>query len=174
MPSINETMTKALNDHLNAETYSAYLYLSMSAYFESIDLAGFANWMRIQAQEEEIHARKLFEYITARGGRVRLGGIDEPPAEWEGALAAFEAAYAHEQEISTAIDDLVGLALEQKDRATESLLRWFVDEQVEEEATVDALVKQLRLGKDSPTVLLMLDRELGARTLTPPAGAPAA
>jgi ferritin len=173
MAVMNEKMQDALNNQINAEMYSSLLYLSMSAYFEALDLPGFANWMRVQAKEEDFHVQKFFDYIVERGGRVELGGIEKPPLEWESPLAVFEAAYAHEQKVSGMIHDLVGLASELKDRATESFLRWFVDEQVEEEASVDKVVKMLRLGAGQPVAMLMADRDLAARTLVVPPDTPA-
>ena len=170
MAAINEKLQAALNDQINAELYSSYLYLSMSAYFESQDLPGFANWMRVQAKEEDFHVQKFFDYVIERGGRVELEAIDKPRTEWGSALEAFEEALAHEQSITARINELVELAIEQKDRATQSFLQWFVDEQVEEEASADQVVKSLRLGAGQPVAMLMLDRELGARTFTAPAG----
>lgn len=172
MASISEKMQDALNGQINAETYSSHLYLAMSAYFESLDLPGFANWMRVQAREEDVHIQKLFDYVFERGGRVILGAIEAPPAEWQSPLAAFEAAFEHEQLISKGIADLVDLAISESDRASESFLRWYVDEQVEEEASVDAVVKSVRLGGGQPVAMLMLDRELAARQFVLPAGAP--
>jgi ferritin len=169
MAAINDKLQKALNDQINAELFSSYLYLSMSAYFESQDLPGFANWMRVQAREEDLHVQKFFDYIVERGGRVMLEAIAKPRTEWGSALEAFEEALAHERSISARISDLVELALEQKDRATHSFLQWFVDEQVEEEASADQVVKAVRLGGGQPVAMLMLDRELAARVFTPPA-----
>ena len=171
MASISERMQDALNGQIQAETHSSYLYLAMSAYFESLDLPGFANWMRVQAKEEDVHIQKLFDYIVERGGRVVLAAIEAPPREWSSPLAAFENAFAHEQQISAKISKLVDLAIEDGDRASESFLRWFVDEQVEEEASVDAVVKSVRLGGGQPVAMLMLDRELATRQLTLPVGA---
>ncbi len=171
MATISTKIQDALNSQINAEMYSAYIYLAMSAYFESLDLPGHANWMRVQAQEEGLHVDKLFDYVAERGGRVILEAIDKPPSEWESPLAAFEAALAHECEITKRIDDMVGLALEQRDRASESFLRWYVDEQVEEEASVDRVIKMLRMSQGHPTAMLMIDRELAARVLVPPAAA---
>jgi ferritin len=170
-PLISNDVQKSLNAQLNAEAYSSYLYLSMSAYFESVDLPGFANWMRVQAREEDVHVQKFFDYIHQRGGRVTLEAIEKPQTEWKNSLAAFEAAYAHERKISTSIDNLVRLAREQRDAATESFLRWFVDEQVEEEASVDKVLKTIRLTGEQPVGVLMLDRELATRTFVPPAPA---
>jgi ferritin len=170
MPTINDKVQAALNEQINAELFSSYLYLSMSAYFESQDLPGFACWMRVQAKEEDFHVQKFFDYVIERGGRVILESIDKPQSEWGSPLEAFEEALAHEQHISSRIHDLVELAVEQKDRATQSFLQWFVDEQVEEEASADQVVKSLRLGAGQPVAMLMLDRELGTRTFTPPVG----
>jgi ferritin len=163
MPALNDELQSALNGQLNAEMYSAYLYLAMAAYLESQDLPGFSHWMRMQSKEEHLHAEKLIDYMTDRGGRVVLEAIGKPPVQWAGPLDAFEAALAHEGEVTTRINSLTSLALEHKDHATVSLLRWFLDEQVEEEATVERFVKQLRAGGDSPVALLMLDRELATR-----------
>jgi ferritin len=162
-------MQDALNEHLNAELYSSYLYLSMSASFESMNLAGFASWMRIQAQEELMHAMKFFDYIIERGGHAILSAVDGPQTEWDSTLAAFSQAYEHETVISDKINKLVDLAIKQSDHATNNFLQWFVAEQVEEEATADAIVQQLKLvGSDGPG-LLMLDRELANRTFVAPA-----
>jgi ferritin len=164
---IGEKMQKAMNDQINAESYSAYLYWSVAAYFEDLNLPGFASWMKAQAQEEMLHASKFYDHITERGGRVKFAAIKEPPAEWDSPLAAFEAAYEHECYISGRINDLCDLADAEKDRPAGSMLRWFVDEQVEEEATVDEIVSKLKLLKDAPGALFMLDRELGSRTFSP-------
>jgi len=165
---INEKMEKALNGQVNAEFYSSYLYLSMSAYFDSMDLKGFASWMVAQAQEEIVHGMKIYNFIQERGGKVILGGIEGPPTDWASLLAAFEAAFAHEQKVTGLIDDLVNLALDERDHATKNFLDWFVDEQVEEEASVSGVVNQLRIVGNDGRGLLMLDRELGQRVFTPP------
>ena len=168
MSMLSEKMQKALNDQINAELYSAYLYLSMSAYFESLNLGGFANWMKVQAQEETVHAMKLYAYTNERGGRVKLGAVEAPPWEWDSPLAVFEAAYQHEQKVTGLINDLVKTAKGENDHATEIFLQWFVTEQVEEEASADAVVQQIKLVGDAPGGLFMLDRELGQRVFTPP------
>jgi ferritin len=167
MASITEKIQGALNQQINAEMYSTNLYLSMSAYFEAQDLPGFGHWMRVQADEENLHVTKLFDYIIERGGRVILKAVAEPPVEWKSPLEAFEATLAHEEEITTMISDLVGLSHEAHDRASESFLRWFVDEQVEEEASVDRVLKMLRLGAGEPVAMLMLDREMASRPAAP-------
>jgi len=166
---LSERMQEALNAQINAEWYSEYLYYSMSAYFESTGLPGMANWMNAQAQEEHIHAMKIYDYVNERGGRVVLRAIGAPPAEWESPLAVFEAALAHERKVPGLINDLMDLALSEKDHATAQFLQWFVEEQVEEEASADAIVQQLRWIGESGHGLLMLDKELGTRVFTPPA-----
>lgn len=167
---ISKKLQDALNDQLNAELYSSYLYLSMSAYFQSANLAGFAGWMRIQAQEELVHVMKFYDYVGERGGKVTLGVVDGPPTEWKSPLAAFEQAYAHEQMVTGRINDLVNLAIDERDHATNGFLQWFVTEQVEEEATADAVVQKLKLIGDDGGGMFMVDQEMGARVFTPPAG----
>ena len=166
---ISEKIQSAINDQINAETYSAYLYWSMVAYFESVNLPGFAAWMRAQVQEEMFHAVKFTNFLYERGGRTLLGPIEGPPTEWDSPLAAFEAAYAHEQIVTGRINDLVRLAREENDPASEIFLQWYVTEQVEEENAADTNVQQLKLMADAPGGLFMLDRELGQRVFTPPA-----
>jgi ferritin len=166
---IGKKMEKALNGQINAELYSSYLYLSMATYFDSIDLPGFANWMRIQHQEEEFHGLKFFDYIQERGGRVTLQAIEAPPSEWTSPLNAFEETLKHEQKVTGLINDLVYLARDERDNASEIFLQWFVTEQVEEEDNVNTILAQLRLIKDKPQGLFMLDKDLGQRTFTPPA-----
>ena len=166
---LSERMMKALNKQLNAELYSAYLYLSMAAYFESKNLKGFANWMRVQAQEELMHAMKFFDYINERGGRVYLEAIEKPPTEWKSPLDVFEATYEHEVKVTSMINDLVNMSMEEKDHATYNMLQWFVAEQVEEEASADEIRQQLRMIKEDGRGIMMLDRELKQRTFTPPA-----
>jgi len=168
---INKKMEEALNAQVNAELYSAYLYLSMAAYFESIDLAGFANWMRIQFQEEQLHAFKLYDHIIGRGGRVDLKAIDKPPSKWDSPLAIFEATLEHEQKVTALINDLVYLARREKDNATEIFLQWFVSEQVEEEDNAGKIVGQLKLIKNSPQAMFMIDKEMSQRVFTPAAPA---
>ena len=166
---VKKKIEAALNKQLNAELYSSYLYLSMSAYFQSINLPGFANWMRVQTQEELVHAMKFYDFINERGGRVTLQKIDSPPTKWASPLNAFESAYKHEQKVTGLINDLVNLAVGEKDHATNIFLQWFVTEQVEEEASADEVVQKLKLvGKDSGG-LFMLDGEMGQRVFTPPA-----
>jgi ferritin len=166
---LNEKIQAALNKQLNAELYSSYLYLSMSGYFQSINLPGFANWMRVQAQEELVHAMKFYDFINERGGRVMLQPVEGPPTEWSSPLDAFENAYKHEQKVTGLINDLVNLAVKEGDHATNIFLQWFVTEQVEEEASADEVVQKLKLMGDDGGGLFMLDREMGGRIFTPPA-----
>jgi ferritin len=166
---ISKKMQDALNEQINAELYSAYLYLSMVAYFKSINLPGFATWMRVQTQEEIVHAMKIYDYVNERGGRVILKSIGEPQTEWKSPLAAFEAAYGHEQKVTGLINGLVNLAIEEKDHAANMFLQWFVNEQVEEESNADAIVQKLKLMSDAPGGMYMLDNEMGQRVFTPPA-----
>jgi ferritin len=166
---ISKKMQAALNGQVEAEFYSAYLYLSMSAYLESIDLKGFANWMRVQYQEEVSHAEKIFDHVIERDGRAVVKAWEAPPAEWKSALDVFETAYKHEQKVTGLINGLVDQALAEKDHATYNFLQWFVNEQVEEEASVKTIVQQLKLLGDSRAGLFQIDRELGQRVFTPPA-----
>jgi ferritin len=176
-PERKETMDHkvetALNEQIHAEFFSFYLYLSVSAYFTTQHLDGFAHWMRIQAQEEFGHAMKLFDYLNERGGVVQLAALDAPQREWASASDAVGAVLAHEKHISQRINELVDLANSVKDHATTVVLHWYVNEQVEEEATADTLYHQVKMLEDSPHGLLMLDRELAGRTLEAPADAEA-
>ena len=166
---ISKKMEKALNEQVNAELFSAYLYLSMEAYFKSLNLNGFANWMRVQTQEEVTHAMKIYDFIDERGGRITLKAIDGPETKWDSPLAVFNAVYEHEQKVTSLINNLVNLAIEEKDHASNTFLQWFVNEQVEEEASADQVVQQLKLMEKAPGGLFLLDRELAQRVFTPPA-----
>jgi len=160
---IKEKMLKAVNKQINAEMYSSYLYLSMSAYFESINLRGLAKWMKVQSGEEWGHAMRLYDHIIDRGGKVSLAGIDEPPSSWKSALVMFEEAYKHEQKITGMIHELVDLAIKENDHAANNMLQWFVAEQVEEEANTSEISNKLEMIGDSVGGLLMLDHQLGKR-----------
>jgi ferritin len=166
---LSEKMNDALNEQINAELFSAYLYLSMEAYFETIDLPGFANWMRVQAQEEMFHASKFYDFINERDGRVLLKAIEGPQTEWDSSLAEFEAAYEHETKVTARIHKLVDIAMEDHDHATHTFLQWFVNEQVEEEASTKGVVQRLKLAGETGGGLFMVDQELAARVFTPPA-----
>jgi len=164
----NKKMEKSFNEQINEELYSAYLYLSMVAYFESTNLPGFANWMRVQTQEEIVHAMKFYDYINQRNGRVALTALADPQIEWKSPMDAFEAAYKHELHITDKINELVNLAIEEKDHAANMFLQWFVNEQVEEEKNPLDIIQKLKMIKDSSESLYMLDKELAARVFTPP------
>ena len=168
---IDGRMQEALNRHANAEFYSSYLYLSMSAYFQSINLPGFAHWMRVQAREELAHAMKFYDYVVERGGRVSLQVVEAPTAQWDSPLAAFEDAYRHEQKVTGLINHLVDEAVQTRDHATNNFLQWFVSEQVEEEASADAIVQKLKLMGDAPGGLFMIDHELAQRVSGQPSTA---
>lgn len=166
---IPKSIEEAFNKQINAEMYSAYLYLAMAADFEDKNLMGFSNWMKVQAQEEMSHAMKFYDFINERGGRVKLQAIEGPPTEWDSPLAAFEDAYAHEQKVTSLINGLVKIAKDENDNASDIFLQWFVTEQVEEEASADEIVQQLKLMKDAPGGMFMLDREMKQRAFTAPA-----
>lgn len=171
---LSEKMEKALNDQIMWELYSSYLYLSMSAHFLSVNLAGFANWMRVQAQEELLHAIKFYDFVNERGGRVVLQTVKAPPSEWTTPVSVFEDTLKHERQVTKRINDLVDVALKEKDHATNIFLQWFVTEQVEEEASVKEILEKLKLLGDARGGLFMLDRELAQRVFTPPAASGAA
>ncbi len=168
MPAINQKINDAINNQVNAELYSSYLYLSMSAYLESQSLKGFANWMRVQAQEELAHTMILFNYINERGGRALMQPVDGPQTDWDSPLAVFENVYEHEQKVTGLINDLVDLAIAEKDHATNNFLQWFVKEQVEEEDSASDMVERVRRVGDSGNALYMLDNELAARVFKMP------
>lgn len=161
---ISEKMTKALNDQINAELYSAYIYYAMQAYFHSVNLDGFANWMNVQTKEEMTHAAKFFDFLNERNARIELAAIEKPQKDWKNALDAFQTAYKHEQYITGRINKLMEMAKAEKDYATESFLKWFVDEQVEEEAGALKIVETLKMLKDSTGGLVMLDHQMAKRT----------
>ena len=166
---LSKKLEAAISEQINKELYSAYLYLSMAAYLDANNLPGSAHWMRVQFEEEQFHAFKFFDYVYERGGNVILKAIDEPPAHFASPLAVFEETLAHEQKVTRLINDLYALAIEERDYAAQSFLQWYIDEQVEEEASVTTLIDQLKMIGDNKMGLLMLDRELAARTFTPPA-----
>ena len=160
---LSQTVQNAINEQIKNELYSAYLYLSMSAYCESINLPGFAHWMRTQAQEEMDHAMKFYGFIHDRGGRVILQAIDQPPVEFKSPLDVFEKTLEHEQKVTGMIHDLYALAVQEQDYAGQIFLQWFVTEQVEEENSATQIVEMLKMIGDQRQALLMLDRELGVR-----------
>jgi ferritin len=166
---MNKALERGFNKQLHFELYSAYLYYAMANYCESISLPGAANWLRIQTMEETGHAAKFANFINERRGRVKLEKIDAPPVDWESPLAAFEEAYQHELKVSARINKLLDAALESSDHAAANFLQWFVAEQVEEEASADAVVQRFKLVDKSEGGLFMLDKELGSRAFTIPA-----
>jgi len=160
---ISKKVQDALNGQINAELYSEYMYLSMSAWFESENLKGMAHWMALQAQEEHAHAMKFFKFIIERGGQVALKAIDAPPAQWDSPLAAFQAVSEHEQKVTGLINKLADLAEKEGDRATAVLLQWFITEQVEEEASAAQIVRNLEMIGEQTGPLFMFDSVLGQR-----------
>ena len=165
---LKKTMIKALNEQINAELYSAYLYLSMSGWCQTKDLSGMANWMKVQAQEELFHASRFFDYINDRDGEVLLTAIDGPPTQWKSALEMFQEVLGHEQKVTARINKLVELAAKESDHTTHTYLQWFVGEQIEEEANARKIIGQLRLMGESGSGLYLLDKELAARVFTMP------
>lgn len=168
---LSSKMQDVLNRQINAEMYSSYLYLSMSAYFEANSLKGMAHWMRIQAQEEEIHAMKLYDFVNNRDGRVVLAEIAAPKTEWVDPIEAFEDAYKHELKITGLINDLMNTAVAEKDHAAHDYLEWFANEQVQEESDAKLIVDQLKMVGGQGLGLFMIDQQLGQR---PAPAAPAA
>ncbi len=159
----SEKMQKAMNDQIHHELESAYIYLSMAAYFTDENFPGFSHWMKLQFEEEMAHTFRFYDYIHSRGARVILQGIEQPPAEFDSPLAVFETALAHEQKITADIHKLYSLALDEKDYPSLSFLQWFIDEQVEEEEHVGEVVENVKRVDDVPHAMLMLDRELAQR-----------
>ena len=162
---LSEKMAQALNEQIKWEFYSAYLYLSMASYFESISLTGFAQWMKAQAIEEGMHAMKFYNFVNERGGRVLLQGIEQPPTEWESPLAVIEFGLQHEREVTRRINELAELAQQEKDHATYIFLQWFITEQVEEEDSFGSLLERIKLVQQAPGGLFMIDRELAQRAI---------
>jgi len=161
-------MTEAMAEQVNAEFYSSYLYLSMNSYLASINLEGMASWMKMQVQEELFHGMKIYNFILERGGRIILDQIARPPAEWDSPLAVFEDVYAHEQKVTGLINNLVNLAQDERDHATNIFLQWFITEQVEEEANASGIVHKLQLIGNDASGIFALDQELGTRVFTMP------
>lgn len=164
---LSKRMESALNAQINAELWSAYLYLSMSSDFASKGTPGFANWMNIQFQEEQGHALKFLNFIISRGGKPELKPIDEVKTTWVSPLEAFEDTLQHEQKVTAMINELYAIATEEKDYATQSMLKWFVDEQVEEEETAQGIIDALKMIAGNGFGVYQLDKELGARVYTP-------
>ncbi len=165
MKMIDEEMEEALNQQINAEFYSAYIYLSMASEFASRSLDGFETWMHSQFIEEINHGMRLYQYVNSRGGRVELEAIEKPKIEWDSPLEMFKEAYEHEQYVTGRINELADLAEKKNDRATLQMLQWFIDEQVEEEESSEAIVDKLEMIGDDYRGLMMLDKELGQRPM---------
>ena len=165
---ISKKLQNAINKQINKELYSEYLYLSMAAYLESIGLEGFANFFKVQVQEERFHTMKFFDYVNERGGRVVLEAIDRPQIEFKSPVEIFEIAYKHEQYVTKLINELMEAAIKENDHAAKSFLNWYIDEQVEEEASMDKILNQLKMIDGKGQGMLMLDKELATRTFTPP------
>jgi ferritin len=161
---INKAIQDAMNEQINRELFSAYLYLSMAAYLEEKNLSGFAHWMRLQEAEEREHAMKFYDFVLERGGKVTLKGIDTPKTEWKSTLELAEEVAAHEAMISASINTLYELAIKEKDYPTQIMLQWFITEQVEEEKNAAEIVANLKLIEERGTAVLMLDHRLGKRS----------
>jgi ferritin len=164
----SKKMEAAINMQIDEELFSAYLYLSMSTYFADKSLNGFANWMRIQAQEEQFHAMKFFDYVQERGGKVELFAIEKPENHWDSIQTIFEETLKHEEHITSKITELVVIANEENDFASQNFLQWYIDEQVEEEAAASEILEQIKFLGENKHGILMLDREYKARVYTPP------
>jgi len=160
---IKEKMEKSLNLQLNQELYAFYLYLSMSAYFDSLNLNGFSSWMRFQAEEEKTHALKFYDYILQANAKVDLQNIEAPKKTWKSSLEVFQDTYNHEKKVTESIYEIVDLAISEKDHATHNFLQWFISEQVEEEATAINILDKIKMVGENRNGLFLLDRELGMR-----------
>jgi ferritin len=165
---LNAGIAKAMNEQINAELYSAYLYLSMAAWFDAQQLPGFGHWFKVQAQEEMTHGLRFYSYVNDRGAQVTLAAIAAPPTRWESPLAAMEAVLVHEQKVTGMINKLVTLARKESDYASENLLQWFVKEQVEEESGVEAVIGKLKLATQAQGGLFLLDKDMAARVFVMP------
>jgi ferritin len=165
---LSQKLQDALNDQINKELYSEYIYLSMEAFLLQNDLDGIANFFHVQTQEEHMHAMKIYNFIIDRGGKVALKKIDAPPTEFKSVVDVFEQTLAHEQYVTKSINELMDIAIKEGDHALISFLKWYVDEQVEEESTVGKILTRLKLIGGEGHGLLMIDQELAARTFTPP------
>jgi len=160
---ISKAIQDAVNEQINQELYSSYLYLSMAAYFENKNLPGFAKWLHVQTDEERAHGMKFYQHLVDRGGRVMLKAIAAPATEWKSYLEAFKEVQAHEAEVTAFINGLYELALKEKDYPMQVLLQWYINEQVEEEKNAADIVQQLELIDTHGTAVLMLDHQLGKR-----------
>jgi len=166
---ITEKLEKAFNYQINRELFSEYYYLSMASYFNSTGLSGFENFFLVQVEEERFHAMKMYRFLNEKGGRVALGAIEAPKTEFNSPIEVFQLAYDHEKLVSGLINDLMDLAISENDHATKNFLNWFVEEQVEEEASMETTLNKLKLINGEGHGLLMLDGEMAQRVFTPPA-----
>ena len=166
---ISKKMNEVFNGQVNAELYSSYLYLSMSSWFSEKSLSGFAGWMRAQAQEELFHSIKILDYILERGGNVQLEIIEKPKGSWSSPLEIIQETAGHEAKVTGLINDLVDVALEERDHAANIFLQWFVAEQVEEEASVGEVVEKMKMIGDDSAGMFAMDMEMGKRVFTTPA-----
>lgn len=164
---ISEKMRNVINEQINKELFSSYLYLSMSAYFENKNLKGFAHWTRVQALEESTHALKFYDYLNGRGGRVELTQIQAPKTQWSSILEIFEEIYDHEQKVTASVNNVAYVAFEERDFAAQAYIQWFVNEQVEEESNVAGIIEQLKLIGDNSSGIFMIDKDLAARVFVP-------
>jgi ferritin len=160
---IGEKMEAALNLQMNREFFNSRLYLAMAAYFDSLDLEGATQWMELQSEEERGHAMRIYEHLKERGARPVVSELEAPPKEWDSPLAAFEAAYEHECNVSREFDEHMELAEQEKDNATKMFLQWFIEEQVEEEDSVNSIIQKLKHVEGAPGGMFMMDRMLGER-----------
>ncbi len=165
---ISAKMQEAFNNQINKEFYSSYLYLSMAAHLESIGLAGFSNWMRIQAQEENFHGMAMFDYVLERGGNVKLESFPTPPHSWENVLDIFQEVLKHEEYVSSLINDLADVAEAERDRASLAFTQWFITEQVEEEASANDMIAKLKLVNLNGDAVFSMDKEAAARVFVAP------
>lgn len=163
---LSKKLLEGLNDQINFEFYSSYTYLAMAGYCESIDLSGFANFFRVQAKEELDHAMKLYDYVYQKNGSVVLEQVNKPQGDYDGIIDVFEKGYEHEQLVTRKIYELTDIAYEEREHSTISLLKWFIDEQVEEENNFNSLVKRVRRIEDNPAGLYLMDDELATRVYT--------
>jgi len=160
---LKKKVEAALNNQLNKEFYSAYLYISMAGYFEHLGLPGFSNWMKVQYQEENSHTMKFFRYINERGGKVILKGVKAPPTSWKSPLNVFEKTLKHEMGVTENINELLDTAMKEKDHATTNFLQWYIEEQVEEEASVSGIIAKLKMIQGSNESLFLLDKDMAQR-----------
>ena len=160
---ISQVMQDAINTQIKAELDSAYLYLSMAAHYETINLSGFANWMHVQSKEEVSHAMKFFNYVLERGGKVELKALDQPETKFTSPVEIFEKTLKHEEKVTSLINALYELALKEKDYPSQIMLQWFIDEQVEEESNAARILEMLKMAESKSYALLAIDRELSGR-----------